>query len=182
MEGCVVLIPFKKSAVESEAKFSEDEKHRYFLKKVWNPEGDIATVIMLNPTKKADAIRFDKSVMLMNNYFAEQIINEQPVYGGFIVVNLFSYRSKNEEVMKEETGYNERFDEKTDEWISRAVKQSKDVYIAWGSNKNRQRRINTVKNILKKHDIIEVYRLDSNNHPSKGSGDFKFKKIKVSEI
>lgn len=190
MEGCVVLIPFKKNIVESEAKFSIDERHRYFLKKVWNSEGDIATVIMLNPTEKADALRFDRSVMLMNNYFAEQIVKidevDQHVYGGFIVVNLFSYRSKNEKKMLKNTEYSDRFDKDTDDWISKAVNQSKDVYIAWGSNKDRKKRVKTVQKILQSHKYQKVYKLkkqkNKNVHPSKYSGDLQFEQIKVSDL
>jgi hypothetical protein len=177
------------STVISQAEFSTDKNntHRYTLKKVWNQEGEIAVVIMLNPTKKADAIRFDKSVMLMNNYFAEQINNNnEQLFGGFIVINLFSYRSATLAELKNIKLKN-RSDVNTDKWIEEAIKNSNGyVYIAWGSNNNRKTRVKKVVEYLKKYKITEVYKLKKHNnkhvHPSRYPGKLEFIKILVKNI
>lgn len=148
------LIKHRYSTVKSNAKFSDDGLHRYVLKRVWTENPCMATVIMLNPTP-ADALIWDKSLMLIMNYLVEK------GYGGFYVVNLFSYIAKSEEELIQETTYEERYNKKTDKWISTAFKNSKDIYIAWGSNKNRIRRIKTVIDILKKLGVNTVFRFES---------------------
>jgi hypothetical protein len=105
--------------VKSEAIFSNDKgkEHRYLLKKVWNKEKAIATIIMLNPRRQTDALYLDKSVMLFMNH----CISEG--FGGLYIVNLFSYRCDSEKELKA-IDYHKRYDIETDKWITHAVKKA----------------------------------------------------------
>ncbi|MDQ1005438.1 hypothetical protein QFZ28_006016 [Neobacillus niacini] len=170
---------YESSIVKGEAQFSEDGNHRYFLQRVWNKDLPMAAAIMLNPTD-ADALYSDKTLMKLMNDFVEQN------YGGFYVVNLFSYIAKREGLLLEKTSYDDRYDKNTDFWISHAIKNSENTYIAWGSNKNRVTRIKQVIKILKKLKKETVYRPEDANgnitHFSWLSNDYRWVEIKVDDI
>lgn len=71
---------------------------------------------MSNPTD-ADALRFDKSLMIAMNYYVNA------GYGGFYTVNLFSrIANSNQELLK--VKYKNRYDKRTDKWIQFAIKNS----------------------------------------------------------
>ncbi|PEF94027.1 DUF1643 domain-containing protein [Bacillus cereus] len=167
--------------ITSTAYFSEGagRKHRYSLFRYWSEEKNYATIIMNNPTRKADEIAFDKSIFLAHNYF----YNKE--YSGYYIVNLYSYRSDSIEGLKR-VPFNKKFDSDTDVHIRTAIENSNGIYIAWGTNKNKVRRINFIKRILKDCKITHVYKLKKlngkNQHPSRYNTDLEFNKIAVEEI
>ncbi|MBW9169766.1 DUF1643 domain-containing protein [Clostridium estertheticum] len=124
--------------------------HRYFLERIWDKEKTIATVIMLNPSY-ADELKWDYSSMRAINFLIDE------GYGGITIVNLFSCIETDSENLP---SYNQRFDKDTDKYIEKAIIQNEVFIIAWGSNKNRLRRITNLKKILTKHkDSIKISRL-----------------------
>ncbi|WP_162990221.1 DUF1643 domain-containing protein [Mesobacillus foraminis] len=174
-----VRVQYEHSIAKSKAKFSQDGNHRYILQRVWNDKLPMAGAIMLNPTE-ADALVSDKTLMKLMNYFV------QNKYGGFYVVNLFSYIANSEKELLRETTYDERYDDNTDKWISKAIEGSEDFYIAWGSNKNRKTRIKRLVKILKDLKKKSVFKLENENgditHFSRSHNDFKWVRIKVDDI
>ncbi|QDQ03667.1 DUF1643 domain-containing protein [Bacillus sp. BD59S] len=167
--------------ITSTAYFSggSERKHRYSLFRYWSEEKNYATIIMHNPTRKADEIAFDKSIFLAHNYF----YNKE--YSGYYIVNLYSYRSDSTEGLKG-VPFNEKFDSDTDAHIRTAIDNSNDIYIAWGTNTNKVRRINFIKEILKDYNITHVHKLKKlkgkNQHPSRYNKDLKFDHIAVEKI
>ncbi|HHK5554659.1 hypothetical protein COL11_00075 [Bacillus anthracis] len=167
--------------ITSTAYFSEgfERKHRYSLFRYWSEEKNYATIIMHNPTRKADEIAFDKSIFLAHNYFYNKN------YSGYYIVNLYSYRSDSTEGLKG-VSFNEKFDSDTDAHIRTAIENSKDIYIAWGTNKNKVKRINFIKGILEDREITHVHKLKKlngeNQHPSRHNKDLEFDYIAVEKI
>ncbi|MDD3272350.1 MAG: DUF1643 domain-containing protein, partial [Syntrophomonadaceae bacterium] len=69
--------------------YSDDEKYRYSLTKIWDEDKPKATFIGINPSDATELI-MDKTVMNLTNHL---------VNGGFgkvEIVNLFAYRSKDQ--------------------------------------------------------------------------------------
>lgn len=167
------------SVVRSKSIFSKDikKKHRYLLKKVWDSEKPVATIIMLNPREETDALYLDKSVMLFMNY----CISKR--FGGLYIVNLFSYRSDSVKKLKK-INYSDRYDSNTDKWIEHAVKSSSVIYIGWGSNKNKIIRINKVKEMLRKYSSNKIIRLttDDNKAVHISRSTLKMKEIIIKDI
>lgn len=141
-----------KSTVYSSVEYSKDKKHRYSLKKIWDSEKPIATIIMLNPREKTDALYQDKSIILFMNYCIDNN------FGGMYVVNLFSIRCDSEIALKK-ISYNTRFDKSTDKYLREALEKSAKLYIGWGTNNNRLKRIKQVKKVIEKYKNIQIARL-----------------------
>lgn len=165
--------------VISKAIFSDEEKptHRYLLKRIWDDLKKTATVIMLNPSY-ATSLKYDNSSMRVINYLVEN-----GDYGGVYIVNLFSYIETDSENLPT---YNERFNEETDKYIKYALSKSSDIYIGWGVNKNKKRRIKEIIKFLNDLNITKVRRfVDENNksyHVSIMGKGMKHKVVDVNKI
>ncbi len=128
------------SSINSYCVFSADKKHRYFLMREWDVGKPHAAVIMLNPSY-ADELKYDYSSMRLMNYLIDV------GYGCMTIVNLFSYIESDSNKLP---SYEERYDTNTDNYIDQALDLADDIYIAWGSNRNRMRRIREVIHIIEK--------------------------------
>jgi len=150
------------SFIKSEAIFSDDDSHRYLLSRLWDNEEQeqerkpTATVIMLNPSY-ANEIKYDNSSVKVMNFLVDE------GYGGVTIINLFSFVETDS---KKLPPYDQRYDNNTNMYIEKSVEQNQVIILAWGSNKNRIRRINFLKKILKKQKKKKtIYRLtDSDNN------------------
>lgn len=71
------------STISNEAVFSDDNRHRLLLRKVWDNEKPTAMIIMINPNS-ADELSSDTTTMLVMN-------NLQKLgYGSVDIVNLYT--------------------------------------------------------------------------------------------
>lgn len=129
--------------------------HRYLLERIWDGNIPQATVVMLNPSY-ADELKWDYSSMRVMNFLIDL------GYGGISIVNLFSCIETNSEDLPP---YNIRYNKDTDKYIAEAVARNKDIIIAWGTNKDKKRRIDHLKKILyNQKEAKNIFRLtDSNN-------------------
>lgn len=158
----------KRSCIKSRAIFGydkNDKKHRYLLERIWdyNKNKGMASVILFNPSN-ADELKYDRTTMEIINY----LIGKNK-YNGVFLLNLYSIVELDS---KKVIGDNKKIDkDKNDKLIGFALKKSKDVYIAWGSDKDNRKRINEVKELIKNSGYTFVYKLlDSDNkakHPSR---------------
>ena len=164
--------------MKSIAIFSKDalQQHRYSLFRSWGEEKNYATLIMHNPTCKANEIAFDKSIFLAHNYFYTQN------YDGYYIVNLYSYRSDNLDGLKG-IKFKNKFDSNTNKYIELAVQNSKDVYLAWGTNNSKKTRIDFILRLLTNNNIKHVYKLKKikkkNIHPSYYNTNLEFDRIET---
>ncbi|PWZ98057.1 hypothetical protein DD922_13035, partial [Staphylococcus pseudintermedius] len=73
-----------KSVLETEAIFSQDKMHRYLLKKTWDIDKEVLTIITMYPHYDG-VINVDLTTQLIVNKVAEK-----DEYGGVNFINLFS--------------------------------------------------------------------------------------------
>lgn len=100
-----------KSTLETEAVFSDDEQHRYLLKKTWDRKRSTCTIITMYPHLDG-ILSLDLTTVLILNQLSAS--NE---YGSVYLVNLFS-NIKTPENLKH---IKEPYDKHTDIHIMKAV-------------------------------------------------------------
>ena len=112
----------EKDTIKCEAVFSEDKKHRFLWKRVWDKDRPMACVIMLNPCH-ADTLTMDVTTSLVANN-----IVRLGGYGGVSIVNLFSLLT-NKLIFRFADTLN---DEANDTYIQKAAEEASVVILAWG--------------------------------------------------
>lgn len=132
------------SNMQIEILMSNDKKERYILKKVWDTEKPIATIITLYPSTSDLIINDSTTTFITNNVF-------KCGFGGFYSVNLYSKISTGKrEFGKKDTAEN-------DKYILTCVKRSDNIIIACGSlpktNKLVQSRLNAIIELLTKNKL-----------------------------
>lgn len=128
-----------KTITRAEAIFSDDEKHRLYLKKVWNTKLPIATVITKFPRYEGQ-IKSDLTTQLIVNNLYDMGM------GGFYLVNLFT----NVELSNRMDEVEDILHEETDKYILEAVENSESIILAWGSTSSKiiTNRIKEVETLL----------------------------------
>lgn len=141
--------------ISSDAKISENEIYRYFLKRKWLDNDKVMTYIMLNPSK-ADALKDDPTIRKC----VKLAMREE--CGSIYVVNLFALRSSKPAelyVNNDPVGPENNF------WINKIVKQSQIIVAAWGNHGHFLNRDIEVLNILKSLGL-KLYCLGLNKNGS----------------
>ncbi|MDI6430240.1 DUF1643 domain-containing protein [Staphylococcus epidermidis] len=130
--------------LETEAIFSDDNQHRYLLKKTWDKDKKIISVITCYPnfegTKKLDLT----TQLILNK------VSEMKDFGSINFVNLYSNMITTTNIKHIENSH----DNHTDIQIMRAVKEADEVILAWGAyakNPAVESRVNEVLEMLKPH-------------------------------
>ena len=130
--------------LETEAIFSDDNQHRYLLKKTWDNDKKIISVITCYPnfegTKKLDLT----TQLIMNK------VVEMDEFGSIHFVNLYSNITTPINIKHLENSH----DKHTDIQIMKAVKESDEVILAWGAYAKKasvESRVNEVLEMLKPH-------------------------------
>ena len=131
-----------KSTINTEAIFSDDEQHRYLLKKTWDEKKPACTVITMYPHLDG-VLSLDLTTVLILN----QLANSER-YGAVYLVNLFS-NIKSPENLKH---INEPYDEHTDIHLMKAISET--VILTYGAYAKRPvvvERVEQVMEMLKSH-------------------------------
>lgn len=112
------------STISNEAVFSDDNRHRLLLRKVWDNEKPTAMIIMINPNS-ADELSSDTTTMLVMN-------NLQKLgYGSVDIVNLYTMITG-----KLHFRFNSDDDllhPDNDDVIYRSAEKSDTIIIGWGT-------------------------------------------------
>ena len=136
----------EKETIKCEAIFNDSRTHRYLLKRVWDKEKPVVTVIMLNPCQ-ADNIVTDTTTSLVLNNVAK--LQE---FGGVEILNLYSKLTPKLRFKEVDEELN---DPENDSYILKSVESSSKTILAWGkvssSNARIEERAVQVLNLLKKH-------------------------------
>lgn len=128
----------RESLITVEAVFSENERYRYMLTKVWDKNKPKAVMIGINPSK-ATHLKGDNTATNAMNYFIDN------GYGTMIIVNLFAFMStKTEGLSKREKLY----EDLNNDYIKKACEEADMVLIAWGYGKEHTSRKHEVDKIL----------------------------------
>ena len=104
------------------AKLSDNKKHRYSLKRIWDKDKPKVLFIMLNPSL-ADNYKDDPTIRRLIK-FAKLF-----GYGGFYVGNLFSYITPYPKELK-----NNIITKKNSSSVKKMINKVDDVVYAWGTN------------------------------------------------
>ena len=133
-----------KNTLETEAIFSDDQQHRYLLKKTWDSEKQTLTIITMYPNFMG-LLRIDLTTQLIMNK-----VSEMDAFGSINFVNLYSNITTHLNLKHLENVY----DNHTDIQIMKAVKESDEVILAWGAYAKKpvvEARVNEVLEMLKPH-------------------------------
>ncbi|MEB7800871.1 DUF1643 domain-containing protein [Staphylococcus xylosus] len=133
-----------KNTLETEAIFSDDQQHRYLLKKTWDSEKQTLTIITMYPNFMG-LLRIDLTTQLIMNK-----VSEMDEFGSINFVNLYSNITTPLNLKHLENAY----DNHTDIQIMKAVKESDEVILAWGAYAKKpivEARVNEVLEMLKPH-------------------------------
>nr|AOQ25927.1 hypothetical protein [Mammaliicoccus sciuri] len=131
-----------KSTLETEAIFSDDQQHRYLLKKKWDSEKQTITIITMYPHYDG-ILNIDLTTQLIMNK-----VSEMESFGTIHFVNLYSNITTPINLKHLENAY----DKHTDIQIMKAVKESDEVILAWGTYAKKpvvETRVNEVLEMLK---------------------------------
>ncbi|MGW7956237.1 DUF1643 domain-containing protein [Staphylococcus xylosus] len=132
-----------KNTLETEAIFSDDQKHRYILKKTWDSEKQTITIITMYPHYDG-ILNIDLTTQLIMNK-----VSEMEAFGSINFVNLYSNITTHINIK-----HLDAYDKHTDIQIMKAVKESDEVVLAWGAYAKKasvESRVNEVLEMLKPH-------------------------------
>lgn len=132
-----------KSTLETEAIFSDDQQHRYILKKTWDSEKQTITIITMYPHYDG-ILNIDLTTQLIMNK-----VSEMEAFGSINFVNLYSNITTHINIK-----HLDAYDKHTDIQIMKAVKESDEVILAWGAYAKKasvESRVNEVLEMLKPH-------------------------------
>ncbi len=117
----------KKSVLDnvvSLARYSDDERHRYTLTRVWNKNLPKVSFIGLNPST-ATELKNDPTVTRMINFAKKWN------YGSATILNLFAFRATFPEDLKKSS---DPIGKENDFWIKQEITSSSKIIAAWGNH------------------------------------------------
>lgn len=127
-EEPVIMVKESTTAIDVTFLESDDGKHRYATKRVWDAESPLVTVLTLYPTN--------------NNYVENDLTNflitsnlYKLGYGGYFSTNLFS------EKLIDKKEYKYMSDDVNDEIIVNCVKESEIIILAYGGMPKKSKRV-----------------------------------------
>lgn len=154
--------------MNNEAIFNKERTHRYSIKRIWEPTKKKVVFICLNPST-ADEYEDDQTFGRCID-FAERWGNG--AYGTVEIVNLFAYRTKDPQILKESL---DPIGVENDQYIIKAVKNADLVVAAWGEHGSYKRRdrqvLNLIKNESKQIHCLDVLKCKQPKHPSRAKKD-----------
>lgn len=137
-----------KAVIKTEAIYSDDETHRYVLRKEWNKTLPTATIISISPSSYAN-VSADLTTQLITNNL------DQLGFGSFELVNLYS---KIDEDAKKAKSIHDLYNEETDTLIKTSCDKTfksgdkGSIILAWGklteNNKKHAKREKTILSLL----------------------------------
>ncbi|WP_400263936.1 DUF1643 domain-containing protein [Staphylococcus nepalensis] len=133
-----------KSTLETEAIFSDDQQHRYLLKKTWDSEKQTITIITMYPHYDG-ILNIDLTTQLIMNK-----VSEMDTFGSINFANLYSNITTPINIKHLKNA----FDNHTNIQIMKAVKESDEVILAWGAYAKKpivEARVTEVLEMLKPH-------------------------------
>ena len=141
-----------KKILSSDAVFSKDRIYRYALWRTWDENLPKALFIGLNPST-ADEIQDDPTIRRCIRYSRDW------GYGGYIMGNIFGYRSTNPLVLKQ---IKDPIGDKNNYWLKKLHKEASITIAAWGNHGNLLNRGNEVVDLI---DSLHCLRLTKEGNP-----------------
>lgn len=110
--------------MKGSAVFSKDRRHRYALRRIWDPAGPAILFICLNPST-ADHRVNDRTVSRCIRFAHDW------GFGQLIVANLFAFRTPYPRLLwraRDPVGPH------NDRWLQRLIAESRTTVAAWGTH------------------------------------------------
>ena len=155
------------SFINKTANFSTCRKYRYSLSRIWDKQKKFVLFIGLNPST-ADEKVDDPTIRRCSGYA------QKWGYGGFIMVNLFAYRTtlpSNLKKVKYPVGRD------NDKYIVKLSKKADITVAAWGNNGNLYRRDKQVLSLVPNLMCLKVNKSGQPAHPLYLNKDLKLTKF-----
>ncbi|MBT7447467.1 MAG: DUF1643 domain-containing protein [Tateyamaria sp.] len=129
---------YAKGDSSSTATYSECEKYRYSLTRIWNGSGKRVNFIMLNPSTATE---------LQNDPTVERCERRARTlgYGSFAVTNIFAWRDTDPKAMKKAS---DPIGPENDASIIKQAEWANDLIAAWGTHGAHLERGSSVKSML----------------------------------
>jgi len=141
---------------QSVALFSDCERYRYVLTREWDPAGQKALFIMLNPST-ADEIKNDPTVERCER--RARALG----FGAFRVCNIFAYRATDPKVMRAEPDPN---GPDNDQAIAESCAWADQVICAWGTHGAHMQRGAAVADLVRQSGVSPYHLgLSKDGHP-----------------
>ena len=153
--------------INKTANFSSCRKYRYSLSRIWDNQKKFVLFIGLNPST-ADEEVDDPTIRRCFGYA------QKWGYGGFIMVNLFAYRTTlpaNLKKVKYPVGRD------NDKYIVKLSKKADITVAAWGNNGNLFSRDKEVLNLVPSLMCLKVNKSGQPSHPLYLKKDLKLTKF-----
>jgi hypothetical protein len=149
----VVSLKTREHVIKNMVVYSDDEKYRYSLTKIWDENKPKAAFIGINPSDATELI-MDKTVMNLTNH----LVNEG--FGKVEIVNLFAYRSKDQRGLINREDEHEKYNI---DYIRQALQNSQLIIVGWGrdaeNNSKYKAVIARVKEELAEHkNIVKCFK------------------------
>ena len=155
------------SFINKTANFSSCRKYRYSLSRIWDKQKKFVLFIGLNPST-ADEEVDDPTIRRCSGYA------QKWGYGGFIMVNLFAYRTtlpSNLKKVKYPVGRD------NDKYIVKLSKKADITVAAWGNNGNLYSRDKQVLSLVPNLMCLKVNKSGQPAHPLYLKKDLKLTKF-----
>ena len=143
------------SFINKTANFSSCRKYRYSLSRIWNKQKKFVLFIGLNPST-ADEKMDDPTIRRCSGYA------QKWGYGGFIMVNLFAYRSTLPSKLKK---VKYPVGSENDKYIVILSKKADITVAAWGNNGNLYSRDKQVLNLVPSLMCLKINKSGQPAHP-----------------
>ena len=130
----------KEHTLKTTAIYSDNQKYRYSLTKVWDKDKPKAMFIGINPSDATELL-MDKTVMnLMNHLISNG-------YGMVEIVNLFAYRSKEQDGL---INRDDKFEKVNMQYVRQALRGSELIIVGWGRDAEKKAKYRSALNTIKK--------------------------------
>lgn len=160
--------------MEMAAKFDRSKRYRFSLQRIWQPELELATFVMLNPST-ADHVKNDPTITRCIN------LSRSWGFGGINVVNLFAYRTSSPAHLRKIA---RPVGKENDRHIETNAANSARVILAWGNHGSWRGRNEEVLNLLSDFDLwcIGSTRTGQPKHPLYSPADVSLRKFEQTDI
>ena len=142
-----------KKIIYSDALFSKDRFYRYALWRIWDKSLPKILFIGLNPST-ADEIKDDPTNRRCKRYAQDW------GFGGYIMSNIFAYRSTNPKILKE---IKDPIGPDNNYWLQKLDKEAILTIGAWG---NHGKLLNREEEIINLIDNLYCLKITKEGHPS----------------
>ncbi len=141
--------------IYSDAKFSKDRIYRYALWRVWDNSLPKLLFIGLNPST-ADEINDDPTMRRCIRF------SKDLGYGGFIMGNIFAYRSTDPKKLRE---IKNPIGSRNNFWLKKLHKEAGNTIAAWGTHGEYLNRGDDVVKLLGSLDCLRITKEGFPSHP-----------------